>query len=96
MSTASIEPTTRAIRTGVDEPDPQRFKALGVIGIAQLKIPRRPTVASKALVHGYSVGFTVIAAILLAAAIIAGSLVKASRFDVPSEEPAMAVSGAAT
>jgi EmrB/QacA subfamily drug resistance transporter len=53
-----------------------------------------PTVASEALVHGYSVGFTVSAAVLLAAAIAAGSLVKASRFDVPSEEPAMAVSGA--
>ena len=55
-----------------------------------------PTVASQALVHGYSVGFTVSAAVLLAAAIAAGSLVKASRFDVTAEEPAMAVSGATT
>src|SRR5215469_1215721 len=49
MSTASIEPTTRAIRTGVDEPDPQRFKALGVIGIAQLMIVVDATVVTIAL-----------------------------------------------
>jgi MFS family permease len=49
MSTASIEPTTRAIRTGVDEPDPQRFKALGVIGIAQLMIVLDASVVTIAL-----------------------------------------------
>ena len=49
MSTASIEPTTPAIRTGVDEPDPQRFKALGVIGIAQLMIVLDASVVTIAL-----------------------------------------------
>ena len=49
MSTASIEPTTRALRTGVDEPDPQRFKALGVIGIAQLMIVLDASVVTIAL-----------------------------------------------
>ena len=53
-----------------------------------------PTVASQALVHGYSVGFTVSAAILLAAAIVAGSLVRGSRSEVPADEHALAVSGA--
>jgi MFS family permease len=49
MSATSIEPTTRAIRTGVNEPDPQRFKALGVIGIAQLMIVLDASVVTIAL-----------------------------------------------
>src|SRR5271169_2588502 len=49
MSTTSIEPTTRAIRAGVNEPDPQRFKALGVIGIAQLMIVLDASVVTIAL-----------------------------------------------
>ena len=53
-----------------------------------------PAYADQALVHGYTVGFTVSAAILLVAVIVAGSLVRASRGDLAAEEPALAVSGA--
>jgi len=51
-----------------------------------------PAYADQALVHGYSVGFTVSAAILFLAVIVAGSLVRASRSDLPASEavPAMA------
>jgi len=51
-----------------------------------------PAYADQALVHGYSVGFTVSAAILFLAVIVAGSLVRASRSDLPVGEavPAMA------
>ena len=53
-----------------------------------------PLFADHALVHGYSVGFTVSAAILLVAVIVAGTLVRASRGNVPAEEQALAVSRA--
>ena len=43
-----------------------------------------PAFADQALVHGYTVGFTVSAAILLVAVIVAGSLVRASRGDLPA------------
>ncbi len=48
--------------------------------------------SAQALVHGYSVGFMVSAAVLLVSVIAAAGLVKASRFDLPAEEPALAVS----
>jgi EmrB/QacA subfamily drug resistance transporter len=53
-----------------------------------------PAFGAEALVHGYTVGFTVSAAILLVAVIVAGSLVRASRGDLPAEEHALAISGA--
>ena len=53
-----------------------------------------PAFTNQALVHGYTVGFTVSAAILLVAAIVAGSLVRGSRGEVPADEPVLAVSGA--
>lgn len=53
-----------------------------------------PLFTNQALVHGYSVGFTVSAAILLVAVVVAGTLVRASRGDLPAEEHALAVSGA--
>ncbi|HTT91539.1 MAG TPA: hypothetical protein VMF65_18430, partial [Acidimicrobiales bacterium] len=51
-----------------------------------------PAFGNQALVHGYSVGFTVSAAILFVAVIVAGTLVRASRADLPLEEAALAVS----
>ena len=45
-----------------------------------------PLYASQALVHGYTTGFTVSAAVLLVAAIVAGSLIRASRSDLPVQE----------
>jgi EmrB/QacA subfamily drug resistance transporter len=51
-----------------------------------------PGVADQALVHGYSVGFTVSAIILLVAVVVAATLIRASRDDLPAEEHALAVS----
>jgi len=45
-----------------------------------------PLYTSQALVHGYTTGFTVSAAVLLVAAIVAGSLIRASRSDLPVQE----------
>ena len=52
-----------------------------------------PAFTNHALVHGYTVGFTVSAAVLLVAAIVAGSLVRAPRSEV-SAEHSLAVSRA--
>jgi MFS family permease len=110
MSTGSIEPTTRATRTAVDEPDPQRFKALGVIGIAQLMIVLDASVVTIALpsvqralhisvanrqwaLTAYTLAF---GGLLLIGGRIADYFGRKRSFDVPSEEPAMAVSGATT
>ena len=49
MATASIEPTTRTLRTEAGEPDPKRFRALAVIGIAQLMIVLDASVITIAL-----------------------------------------------
>ena len=49
MATASIEPTARTIRSDAGEPDPKRFRALGVIGIAQLMIVLDASVVTIAL-----------------------------------------------
>jgi EmrB/QacA subfamily drug resistance transporter len=51
-----------------------------------------PAYTAQALVHGYSVGFMVSAAILLVAVIVAGSLVRGSRTNVPVEEGVPALS----
>ncbi len=51
-----------------------------------------PAFADQALVHGYSVGFTVSAVILFVAVIVAATLIRASRADVPAEEHALALS----
>jgi EmrB/QacA subfamily drug resistance transporter len=51
-----------------------------------------PAFADRALVHGYSIGFTVSAAILFVAVIVAATLIRASRADVPAEEHALALS----
>lgn len=49
------------------------------------------TFTSLGLVHGYTTGFTCSAAVLLIAAIVAATLVRASRHDLPAGEPFMAV-----
>ena len=49
MATASIEPTARTIRTDAGEQDPKRFRALAVIGIAQLMIVLDASVVTIAL-----------------------------------------------
>ena len=49
MATASIEPTTRTFRPDAGEPDPKRFRALAVIGIAQLMIVLDASVVTIAL-----------------------------------------------
>ena len=49
MATASIEPTTRTLRTEDGQPDPKRFRALAVIGIAQLMIVLDASVVTIAL-----------------------------------------------
>ena len=51
-----------------------------------------PAFSAQALVHGYTVGFTVSASILVVAVVVAGSLVRAGRGDVPAQEPALALS----
>ena len=43
-----------------------------------------PAFSAQALVHGYTVGFTVSASILLVAVVVAGSLVGAGRGDLPA------------
>ena len=45
-----------------------------------------PLYTNQALVHGYTIGFAVSASILFVAVIVAGSLVRASRADLPVEE----------
>lgn len=47
---------------------------------------------SQGVVHGYGVGFTVSAAILVVAVLAAAGLVRASRKDLPAEERALAMS----
>ena len=66
----------------------------GGLGHSQLSVGSQwePRVRAQALVHGYTVGFTVSASILVVAVVVAGSLVRASRGDLPAEEPALAVS----
>ena len=49
MATASTEPTTRISQTGADELDPNRFRALAVIAIAQLMIVLDASVVTIAL-----------------------------------------------
>ncbi len=49
-----------------------------------------PGVADQALVHGYSMGFTVSAIVLLVAVVVAATLIRASRHDLPAEEHALA------
>jgi EmrB/QacA subfamily drug resistance transporter len=51
-----------------------------------------PAYADQALVHGYSIGFTVSAAILFVAVIVSATLIRASRADLPAEEHALALS----
>ena len=49
MATASTEPTTRISQTGADELDPNRFRALAVIALAQLMIVLDASVITIAL-----------------------------------------------
>ena len=49
MATASTEPTARALGPEGDGPDPKRFRALAVIGIAQLMIVLDASVVTIAL-----------------------------------------------
>ncbi len=49
MATTSIEPTTRTLRTEDGQSDPKRFRALAVIGIAQLMIVLDASVVTIAL-----------------------------------------------
>ena len=49
MATASTDITTRTLQTGADEPDPNRFRALAVIAIAQLMIVLDASVVTIAL-----------------------------------------------
>ena len=49
MATASIEPTTPQVELSAGEQDPKRFRALAVIGIAQLMIVLDASVVTIAL-----------------------------------------------